>query len=278
MTIAASLPLEAPGAEHAIVARFPRTLNPGVTADRFPGGSWRGESTVAEQVRQVLVVDGEGESRERIRQSLASRAIEIVGVATGAEGLEALQGHDFQLAVFDLVLPDMTGLGFCRLLREDPQQASLRKMVVSAWASEIDRVLAFESGVDDFIAKPFYPSELGARVHAILRRRAAAGQRAERSAPQAVHFDVEGRSVRVRGQRVMLTATEFELLASLVRAAGRVMKRNELILRVWGPQGQPGERAVDSHIKAIRRKLGEDGSRLETVRGCGYRFACSDPA
>jgi DNA-binding response OmpR family regulator len=228
---------------------------------------------VAEKVRQVLVVDGEGESRERIRHSLASRAIETVGVGTARAGLEALQQGGFQLVIFDLVLPDITGFGLCRLLRDDPQLASLRKLVVSAWSSEVDRVLAFEAGVDDFVSKPFYATELGARVHAILRRRAGAEPRAELPPPQALQLDPEGHSIRLRGQRVALTATEFELLASLVRAAGRVLKRSELILRVWGAQGQPGERAVDSHIKSIRRKLGEDGGRLETVRGCGYRFA-----
>jgi DNA-binding response OmpR family regulator len=160
----------------------------------------------------------------------------------------------------------------CRLIRETPRLERVPILFVSGQASEIDRVLAFESGADDFLARPFYAAELRARVEAVIRGFRARPERAPRQARGLVRIDARAGRACVGGERVDLTRKELELLAELVGQAGRVVRRRQLIEQIWGGAAPRSERAIDAHVKSIRRKLGAAGSCIETVRGVGYRF------
>ena len=226
--------------------------------------------------RRILVADGDPEWRSRIAESLASPAHDVIAVAAGREALDFARHETADLLVTELVLPDMTGLGLCRLVREDARLDSLGILMLAASASEIDRILAFECGIDDFLAKPFFSRELFSRAAAILRRSAPGRETSSRAAPAyqpAVALHPNAGSVLVAGARLDLTPREFQLLAALMREAGRVVSRMQLIHLVWGSESQQAERVVDAHIKAIRRKLGGAGDCVETVRGVGYRYA-----
>ncbi len=231
-----------------------------------------------ETPKHLLVVDGDPESRREVAQSLATRGVACLELGFAREALESAAENPPALVLLEMFLPDISGLGLCRLFREREDLGSVPLVMVTAYVSEMDRILAFEAGVDDFVAKPFYPSELAARVHAILRG-AEGGATLEgwsgRALGGVLSIDPRSRTARVSGERVRLSTIEFELLAVLAREAGRVLQRRRLIELVWGVQASPGERVVDSHIKAIRRKLGEAGSLLETVRGKGYRLSDS---
>jgi two-component system phosphate regulon response regulator PhoB len=227
--------------------------------------------------KRILVVDAEPESRQRIAQSLAPRPVECIGVGTAQAAVAEARKQPPDLVILDLDLPDQTGLGLCRVLREEPPLVCVPILVVTAQASEVDRVLAFEAGADDFLSKPFYPPELAARVAAVLRgydARDKGGRDAEQS--PGLHLDSSRRLAEVHGRRVDLTTTEFEILWALVTQAGRVVRRRELIEKLVGAAASQSDRAVDAHVKSIRRKLGEARDCVETVRGVGYRYR--DPA
>jgi DNA-binding response OmpR family regulator len=178
--------------------------------------------------------------------------------------------------VTELDLPDLTGFGLIRLVREAPDLASVPVVVVTRFADEVDRIVAFELGVDDYVTKPFFPRELSGRVRAVLRRAAApeSGPRERRVRRLGeVRLDPDARTVAVGEAPVSLTPREFDLLACLMDEAGRVLSRSRLVERVWGDDSAAGHRSVDTHVKTIRRKLGPGRRHIETVRGVGYRFA-----
>jgi two-component system phosphate regulon response regulator PhoB len=223
----------------------------------------------------VLVVDEDGDVRAEIRACLASRQISSREAATAGDALKSALEDPPDLILVDLVLPDLSGLGLCRIVRESPALATTPIIVLSSRASEIDRVLAFESGVDDFLAKPFYPPELGARVSAVLR--GFVGRSEEPAALEqdrsAIQLDPRTGRVIADGRRVELTPRERELLSALIAQAGRVVRRAQLIDRLQAGREPCSERAIDAHIKSIRRKLGPARNYVETVRGVGYRLA-----
>lgn len=228
--------------------------------------------------KRVLVADGDADGRRRIVESLADLRLELVAVEDGEEALGYAQREKPDLVVLELLLSGISGLGLCRLLREDPALGHTGIVMVTGHAAEVDRVLAFETGVDDFLAKPFYGRELASRVLAVLRRSAprrafpSPGESQERG---LVTLQPASNTVLVGGRRLDLTPRELQLLSTLIGQAGRVLTRKQLIARLWGGEGDHTDRVVDAHVKAIRRKLGEARGCLETVRGVGYRF--SDP-
>lgn len=223
------------------------------------------------------MADPDAEARRSIADSLSALRLEVDAVEDGAAALAYAEREKPDLIVLELLLPGISGLGLCRLLREDPALGHVGLVMVTDHAAEVDRILAFEAGVDDFLPKPFYGRELASRVGAVLRR--SAPQRGlagayEAPARSLVTLQPAANAVLVGDRRLDLTPREFQLLAALIQHAGRVLTRQQLISRVWSGDGSDHtDRVVDAHIKAIRRKLGEAKDCVETVRGVGYRFS-----
>lgn len=224
---------------------------------------------------QILVVDGDDEARREVRHALATSTLSCREAASGAECLREVEQQKPDLVILGLYLPDQSGVGVCRLLRESDETKRTPIVVVSAQASEMDRIVAFESGVDDFLARPFYPTELLARIEAILRGFADTRRSQRHGSIELGPIRLNDRTgdATVDGEPVGLTAKEYALLRELASRAGRVVRRRQLMERIWGERTAPADRAIDAHVKSIRRKLGRARNWVETIRGVGYRVA-----
>jgi len=221
-------------------------------------------------------VDPEPSSVEAARRALEAAGLEVRTAATSRDALALLQRELPDLLLVEMLLPDLSGLGLCRTIREDPRLARLPIVMLTSANAEMDRVVAFEVGVDDFVAKPFHPRELALRVQAILRRTLRSALHG--NPPNLLRFrglslDPQQRSAYVDNKPVALTAKEFDVLATLMRHAGRALGRKQILDEVWGGQSGKTVRVVDTHVKWIRRKLGGACDYLETLRGVGYRFS-----
>jgi DNA-binding response OmpR family regulator len=223
-----------------------------------------------------LIAGEAGEWTARVRAALAGSPMELVAAESGAAVLDSLDrdGNEIALIVLEALLQDMSGFALCRCLRESEAGGSVLVLLVSRWGDEMDRILAFECGADDFTQDPFFPRELASRVQALLRRgrrpRVKEAERETRVGPLRV--DPEKALVEVEGRSIPLTWREFELLRLLAQEHGRVVRRSELIGLLLGAPDAASPRLIDTHVKSIRRKLGSAGSLIETVRGVGYRL------
>ena len=225
----------------------------------------------------VLIVEDEPDIRHLIAHHLAREGFKCREVATGTEALRAVRTATPDLIVLDLMLPEVGGLEVCRRLRADPATSAVPIIMLTAKSDEVDRVVGLELGADDYVAKPFSPKELVARVRAVLRRaRPDATGRVYREG--AIVLDPARHAVTVRGAAVALTPKEFDLLQVLLDAAGRVLSREHLLTRVWGyaHADEIESRTVDVHVRRLRAKLGDEGRRISTVKSVGYRFEQGD--
>jgi len=221
---------------------------------------------------KILVVDDEPEAVELLEFNLKQAGFSVIAAADGAEALKKARSVLPNLIVLDLMLPEIDGLGVCKMLRRDPATTRIPIIMLTAKAAEIDRIVGLELGADDYITKPFSPRELVLRVQKILQR----GQGAE-AEPEALKFgdlviDPPRHLVTVRGKRIELTATEFSLLVLLAQRRGRVQSRDQLLRDVWEYNSPIDTRTVDTHVRRLREKLGRAAGYLDTVRGVGYRF------
>ena len=225
-------------------------------------------------MRTILVVEDEIKIARLVRDYLAHAGFEVIVTGDGESALASARGHRPDLIVLDLGLPGRDGLDVTRELR---RTSNVPIVMLTARGDEADRVAGLELGADDYVVKPFSPKELVARVRAVLRRASAA----QTAGPEVlrvadVELDVPRMRVRVRGRTVEVTPTEFELLAMLLREPGRVFTRGQLLDAIHGVAFESYERAIDAHVKNIRRKIEPEAGRpryLLTVRGVGYRFA-----
>jgi phosphate regulon transcriptional regulator PhoB len=221
----------------------------------------------------VLIVEDEPDIRNLIVHHLAGDGFRCRTAATGAEALTRVRAAVPDLVVLDLMLPEMSGLEVCRRLRGDPATAAVPIIMLTAKADEVDRIVGLELGADDYVAKPFSPKELVARVRAVLRR-ARPGEAGRPLSAGGVSLDAARHVVTVDGRPVDLTPKEFDLLHALLEAAGRVLSREHLLNRVWGYSRADAieSRTVDVHIRRLRAKLGAEERRITTIKGVGYRF------
>ena len=224
----------------------------------------------------VLVVDDEPKIVQLARDYLEHAGFAVLTAANGRQALDAIAERTPDLVVLDLGLPEVDGLEVTRLLR---QQGDLPIVMLTARDDELDKLLGLELGADDYLTKPFSPRELVARVRAVLRRTSAATTReadASRIRAGDVTIDIERMRVDVAGREVELTPTEFQLLVALARRPGRILTRSQLLDAVHGVAFESYERAIDTHVKNLRRKVEPDPRApryVLTVHGVGYRFA-----
>jgi response regulator receiver domain protein len=221
---------------------------------------------------RILIIEDEESYREALAYMLTREGFDVVVAADGQAGLAEYDRAGTDLVLLDLMMPGMPGTEVCRQLRS---RGNVAIIMVSARDTEVDKVVGLELGADDYVTKPFSHRELVARIRAVLRRHSAENPLPEVMEADGVRIDVERHQVRVDGQDVRLALREFELLEVLIRNAGRVMTRGQLIDRVWGSDYEGDTKTLDVHIKRLRNKIERDPSRPErllTVRGLGYRF------
>ncbi|BEH01807.1 response regulator transcription factor [Brooklawnia propionicigenes] len=222
---------------------------------------------------RILIVEDEQSYRDALSYMLQREGFDVAEAADGQSGLSEFDRNGADLVLLDLMMPGMSGTEVCRQLR---LRGNVPVIMVTARDSEIDKIVGLELGADDYVTKPFSHRELVARIRAVLRR----GQEAE-LLPEVVEvgdvrMDIERHEVSVSGRAVRLALKEFELLELLLRNAGRVMTRAQLIDRVWGSDYVGDTKTLDVHVKRLRSKIEPDPARpvkLVTVRGLGYKFA-----
>jgi two-component system alkaline phosphatase synthesis response regulator PhoP len=228
---------------------------------------------------KILVVEDEADIIEIIAYNLSREGFRVLSSRNGEEALDLARSQEPDLVLLDLMLPGMDGIEVCRQLKDEPRGAELPIIMVTAKGEESDVVLGLGVGADDYIVKPFSPRELVARVKAVLRRgplKEKPGPTGERIEREGLAIDANKFQVRVDGESVPITATEFRLLHYLARHPGRVFTRNQLLARVIGDEAVVIDRNIDVHVRALRKKLGPYRELIETQRGVGYRFKDSD--
>ncbi|MBN1675125.1 MAG: response regulator transcription factor [Kiritimatiellae bacterium] len=226
--------------------------------------------------RKILIVEDDRDIARLVRYNLEKSGFATVEAGTGEAALDLLSRERVDLIVLDLMLPEIDGLDVCRRIKQSERLADLPVLMLTAKGEEVDRIVGFELGADDYVTKPFSPRELVLRVKAILRRqvRQVAGKDVLRAG--GIEVAVAGHRVTAGGMPIDLTALEFKLLVTLMARIGRVQTRDRLLEDVWDVYGEVTTRTVDTHVKRLRQKLGAAGARIETVRGVGYRVREGD--
>ncbi|HEY5811640.1 MAG TPA: response regulator transcription factor [Terrimicrobiaceae bacterium] len=219
----------------------------------------------------VLVVEDEPDVVDLLRNNLTKAGFSVLIASDGLKGLELARKKRPEIIVLDLMLPGMDGYSVCKALKRDPDTEVLPIIMLTARGEPTERVQGLEMGADDYVTKPFSPRELVLRIQALLRR----GRLQSQSKLVEVgefHLDKNKFHIGLEGRRLDLTTIEFKLLTVLIERRGRTQSRETLLYDVWGYHNPIDTRTVDTHIRRLREKLGKHSSRLETVRGEGYRF------
>jgi DNA-binding response OmpR family regulator len=220
---------------------------------------------------RVLLIDDDARLHELLASYLGQNGVKLERAGNGKDGLRLLDASVFDAVLLDIMMPGMDGLEVCRRIRA---KSNVPILMLTARGDETDRVVGLEMGADDYLPKPFSPRELLARLRAVLRR-ARPESAAERVSAGGVTIDLGARTVETKGAGVELTGIEFDILAALMRRAGRVVPRDALLDEAGRGDVVVGERTVDVHISHLRQKLGDDPREprlIKTVRGVGYVF------
>lgn len=221
---------------------------------------------------KVLVVDDEPEAVELVEFNLKGAGYDVTTASDGAEALNKARRIQPNLVILDVMMPEIDGMEVCKLMRRDPATSGIPIIMLTAKASEVDRVLGLELGADDYVVKPFSPRELVLRVKKLLERGKPAETAKEKMVFGDLVIDLPRHVVFWKGKEILLTATEFKLLSTLAERKGRVQSRDALLRDVWGYESMIDTRTVDTHMRRLREKLGGASKYLDTLRGVGYRF------
>ena len=220
----------------------------------------------------VLIVDDERDLVRLLEFNLQHAGFETAVAYAGEDALQKVRQRIPDLIVLDLMLPDIPGNEVCRQLKASPRTRHVPVLMLTARTDEVDRVVGFEVGADDFVTKPFSVRELVLRIRAILRRGSGAEADEAREQVGPIRVDPGAHRAYIEGQEITLTALEFKLLTTFMSRLGRVQTREALLQDVWGVSSDLQTRTVDTHVKRLREKLGSGRDLIETVRGIGYRM------
>jgi len=220
----------------------------------------------------ILIVEDDEDILQLLQFNFESAGFEVSTSMDGREGLAMAKRLRPSLVMLDLMLPGLDGFDVCKELKKDSETAQVPVIMLTARSEEVDRIVGLELGADDYVVKPFSFRELLLRVRAVLRR--ATGTAPVRATLQrdGLTVDLESHKVFADNEEIMLTATEFKLLAELIKTSPRVRTRDQLLTTVWGYEFEGYARTVDTHVRRLRQKLDNHADLIETVRGVGYRF------
>jgi two-component system phosphate regulon response regulator PhoB len=224
---------------------------------------------------KILIIEDEPDIRTTLEYNLRKDDFDVIGVGSLGEARAAMNSSYFSMILLDLMLPDGSGLDLCREIKGNKELSSTPIIILTAKDDEVDKVVGFELGADDYVTKPFSVRELILRIKAVLKRGVAPKAELVEVERQFgdLTIDVDSHEVFVNSVQVTLTALEFRLLKQLVDRRGRVQSRDQLLSDVWGYSSDVTTRTVDTHIKRLREKLGTMGKYIQTIRGVGYKFS-----
>ena len=226
------------------------------------------------KTKKILVVDDEPDVTDLLKYTLKSKGFDVEAINNPMSSIGFARTFLPDLIILDVMMPELNGIQICRMLRADPTLKKVPVIFLTAKAEENDRIQGLESGADDYVSKPFGTKELVLRVQSILRR-TSEGKPVELKMLSAgdIAMDVVRHEVSLHGQPLVLTATEFKLLQLLMERRGRVQTREHLLINVWNYETEIETRTVDTHVRRLREKLGDQANWIETIRGVGYRMA-----
>ena len=221
---------------------------------------------------RILIVEDEMPILDALQYNFQKENFDVTTATSGREALRKCQAQAPDLVLLDLMIPPPDGLQVCRELRSDPRTKNIRIIMLTAKDEEVDEVVGFSMGADDYVAKPFKIRPLIERVKALLRRNASDEGNTEIIEVDGIKIDRQNHMVTIDGEEVILTQTEFKLLWTLSKQPGRTFSRNELLDVSRGEDANSMERTIDVHVRALRKKLLDRAELVETIRGIGYRF------
>ena len=224
---------------------------------------------------RVLIIEDEPDIRKTIDYNLSKESFKVFQAGSIAEGEKSISDNSPDVIILDLMLPDGSGLTLCRDIKSDDKTKHIPIILLTAKADEVDRVIGFELGADDYVTKPFSVRELILRVKAILKRGVSESTKEDEAEFifGELKLNLDAHQVFINDSEIAFTALEFRLLKHLIDRRGRVQSRDQLLEEVWGYSSEVTTRTVDTHIKRLREKLGVTGEYIQTIRGVGYRFS-----
>ena len=226
--------------------------------------------------QKIYIVEDEPDIRETLKYNFSNEGFEVFTAPDAEEALSNIKKVLPDVLILDLMLPGLSGLDVCKSIRADDDIKDMSIIMLTAKGEEIDRVIGFELGADDYVTKPFSVRELILRVKVLLKKQRESLVENKLVTFGPIRIDLDAHELKINDKEIVLTALEFKLLQHLVKRKGRVQTREQLLGDVWGYSAEVTTRTVDTHIKRLREKLGNTSDYIQTIRGVGYRFSNVD--
>ncbi len=226
--------------------------------------------------QKIYIVEDEPDIRETLKYNFSNEGFKVFTAPDGEEALSNIKKVLPDVLILDLMLPGVSGLDVCKSIRADDDIKDMSIIMLTAKGEEIDRVIGFELGADDYVTKPFSVRELILRVKVLLKKQRESLVENKLVTFGPIRIDLDAHELKINDKEIVLTALEFKLLQHLVKRKGRVQTREQLLGDVWGYSAEVTTRTVDTHIKRLREKLGNTSDYIQTIRGVGYRFSNVD--
>ena len=226
--------------------------------------------------QKIYIVEDEPDIRETLKYNFSNEGFKVSTAPDGEEALSNIKKVLPDVLILDLMLPGISGLDVCKSIRADDDIRDMSIIMLTAKGEEIDRVIGFELGADDYVTKPFSVRELILRVKVLLKKQRESLVENKLVTFGPIRIDLDAHELKINDKEIVLTALEFKLLQHLVKRKGRVQTREQLLGDVWGYSAEVTTRTVDTHIKRLREKLGNTSDYIQTIRGVGYRFSNVD--